>query len=70
MIASFVGSAFHQSRYRTRLQQAVAQESMKYSTRSPIPCSWRLITGKISGYAHGDDTTITNERVSHGISFW
>ncbi|CAM4824215.1 unnamed protein product [Rotaria magnacalcarata] len=25
-----------------RMRQAVTEESMKYSSRSPIPCSWRL----------------------------
>jgi hypothetical protein len=27
-----------------RIRQAIAEESMKYSSRSPIPCSWRLGT--------------------------
>ncbi|CAF1395814.1 unnamed protein product, partial [Rotaria sp. Silwood1] len=26
----------------SRIQRAIAEESMKYSSRSPIPCSWRL----------------------------
>ncbi|CAF0864973.1 unnamed protein product [Adineta steineri] len=32
------------SRRRDRMRQAVAEESRKYSSRSPIPCSWRLDT--------------------------
>ncbi len=31
-------------RQAARLRQVVAEESMKYSTRSPTPCSWRLET--------------------------
>jgi hypothetical protein len=31
----------------SKTQQAVAKESMKYSTRSPISCSWRLNTTSI-----------------------
>lgn len=31
-------------RYTARLREVVAAESMKYSTRSPVPCSWRLDT--------------------------
>ena len=31
-------------RRAAKLRKTVAEESMKYSTRSPIPCSWRLDT--------------------------
>jgi hypothetical protein len=45
----------------SKTQQAVAKESMKYSTRSPIPCSWRLnIISRRNrgfGYRYDDETT-------------
>jgi Ca2+/Na+ antiporter len=33
-----------QYREGKRMREIVAEESKKYSTRSPIPCSWRLET--------------------------
>jgi uncharacterized membrane protein len=33
------------------LRQAIAEESMKYSSRSPTSCSWRLEPGVSGGYA-------------------
>ncbi|CAF1240337.1 unnamed protein product [Rotaria sordida] len=41
MLVLSIGCCVVQLQTTTRLQQAVANESMKYSTRSP-PCSWRL----------------------------
>ncbi|CAF5047634.1 unnamed protein product [Rotaria sp. Silwood1] len=37
-----------------RIRQAIAEESMKYSSRSPIPCSWRLDTSRVwlQGYRY------------------
>ncbi len=35
---------FQRLRRTVRVQQAIAEESMKYSLRSPTPCSWRLET--------------------------
>ncbi|CAF1111934.1 unnamed protein product [Rotaria sordida] len=37
-----VGFCLIYSKRAARLRQAIAEESMKYSSRSPIPCSWRL----------------------------
>ena len=39
-----------QLRRVAQLRKTVAEESMKYSTRSPIPCSWRL---EMSNYFFG-----------------
>ena len=36
------GCCIIQTRRTTRMRQAIANESMKYSMRSPTPCSWRL----------------------------
>ena len=43
-------------RYTSRLREAIAEESMKYSTRSPTPCSWRLetISTYFGGYGNGN----------------
>ena len=43
-IVFIIGIILIQTRQTARLRQAVADESMKYSTRSPTPCSWRLET--------------------------
>jgi hypothetical protein len=32
------------TKHTLRIQKIIAQESKKYSSRSPIPCSWRLGT--------------------------
>ncbi|CAF0983455.1 unnamed protein product [Adineta ricciae] len=37
-----VGCCVIQTQRSARMRQAISQESMKYSARSPIPCSWRL----------------------------
>ena len=39
-----IASVLIQVRRAAQLRQAVADESTKYSTRSPVPCSWRLET--------------------------
>ncbi|CAF4319547.1 unnamed protein product [Rotaria sp. Silwood2] len=41
MLILSIGCCIIQSKMTARMHQAVANESMKYSTRSP-PCSWRL----------------------------
>jgi hypothetical protein len=38
------GCCFIRTQLATRMRTAIANESMKYSTRSPTPCSWRLHT--------------------------
>jgi len=49
------GCYFVQSRRISRIRHAVANESMKYSTRSPTPCSWRLDVSRVwyGGYGFG-----------------
>jgi hypothetical protein len=37
-------------RRTAHLRQVIAEESMKYSSRSPISCSWRLETGVFGGH--------------------
>ncbi|CAF1445295.1 unnamed protein product [Adineta steineri] len=39
-----VGFSFIRYRLTRQIQEAVAKESMKYSSRTPIPCTWRLET--------------------------
>jgi hypothetical protein len=41
------------SQRRIRMQQAIANESMKYSTRSPTPCSWRLNVSRMWAGGYG-----------------
>jgi formate hydrogenlyase subunit 3/multisubunit Na+/H+ antiporter MnhD subunit len=51
-----------QYRQGTQMRAAVAEESRKYSTRSPTPCSWRLETTGFFG-AWGNNNLV-NYRVS------
>ncbi|UJR20198.1 hypothetical protein I4U23_023330 [Adineta vaga] len=37
-----IGMFMIHSKRTTNLRQIVTQESLKYSSRSPVPCSWRL----------------------------
>ncbi|CAF5018602.1 unnamed protein product, partial [Rotaria sp. Silwood1] len=37
-----------------RIRQAIAEESMKYSSRSPTPCSWRLTTTRYCAGGYGN----------------
>ncbi|CAF3067787.1 unnamed protein product [Rotaria sp. Silwood2] len=41
-----IGFCVIYSKRALRMREAVAQESMKYSSRSPTPCSWRLDTSR------------------------
>ncbi|CAF2871636.1 unnamed protein product [Rotaria sp. Silwood2] len=49
-----------QSRRLGRLQQAISEESIKYSSRSPIGCSWRLDTSRawFRGYGYHHNTQL------------
>jgi len=50
-----IGCCLIQSRRSTRMRQAIAEESKKYSSKSPTPCSWRLnVAGGLigTGYAY------------------
>jgi hypothetical protein len=49
-IIFIIGCLIIQSRYVKRIRKAIAEESMKYSSKSPIPCSWRWeLTGNHFG---------------------
>ncbi|CAF1425249.1 unnamed protein product [Adineta ricciae] len=49
-----VGACVINSKRQGRLRQAVAEESLRYSTRSPVPCSWRLDTSRNWMGAYGN----------------
>ncbi|CAF1408593.1 unnamed protein product [Adineta steineri] len=52
-----------QLRRAETMRQAIAEESRKYSSRSPIPCSWRLdIPTSYGGYYGGQHT---HQAVNH-----
>ena len=42
MIVCVCGCLTLQARYNTHVRETIAAESIKYSSRSPTPCSWRL----------------------------
>jgi hypothetical protein len=46
-----------QFRGTERIQQVIAEESMKYSVRSPIPCSWRLEKTRYYFGGYGNNNT-------------
>ncbi len=50
----FIGCCILQSQREARMREVIAEESIKYSLRSPTPCSWRLeTTGHCIGeYGH------------------
>ena len=64
MITFAVGCCVIQSKMVTRLQQAIAQESAKYSQRSPKPCSWRLDTTRTTAGYHDNRRTYVSYHVS------
>ncbi len=57
-----IGCCIVQFRRATKIRQAIAQESMKYSSRSPIPCSWRLETARnyFGGYGNHHNSQLIN----------
>ena len=52
MIIFTVSFCIAQAKLMSRWQEAIAQESAKYSQRSPIPCSWRLDTTRTNTGHH------------------
>ena len=61
-----VRSCVIKKRKWSRLEKAIAQESTKYSHRSPRPCSWRLDTTTTSdGYGDDEIVTVTHRVSSH-----
>jgi len=51
-----IGCYIVQSQRGVRMRQTIAEESMKYSSRSPISCSWRLENSRhpVGEYGHYD----------------
>jgi hypothetical protein len=51
-----------QIRRVARIRQAIAEESIKYSSRSPTPCSWRLETTRryFGGYGNQRNNQLVN----------
>ena len=65
MVVCVVGCWIVGSRHQAQVRQAVANESMKYSTRSP-PCSWRLyIDRSWSEYGRNRESTVI-----YGVSIY
>ena len=58
------GSSTNQAKVTPRMRTVIAIESMKYSTQSPIPCSWRLDTGTTVIYRFNGEERTTDFRVS------
>jgi hypothetical protein len=60
-----IGYCIIYSQRLARMRQAVARESVKYSSRSSIPCSWRLdtLTIPIGGYSF-----YNNRRPGYNVS--
>ena len=63
---AFVGSfvfiiaiIFVNIRRTARIRQAIAEESAKYSSRSPTPCSWRLETARYFTGTYGNNNSYT-----------
>lgn len=48
-----IGIYLVNSKRMKRLRETIAEESMKYSMRSPTPCSWRLDVLRTWGGAYG-----------------
>ncbi len=56
-------------RYHSRLKNAIAAESIKYSNRLPTPCSWRLHTTRLWNGRHDDNShTKIHDYVSNIVS--
>ncbi|CAF3855979.1 unnamed protein product [Rotaria sp. Silwood1] len=49
-----IGIFFIHPKRSAQLKQAIAEESMRYSSRSPTPCSWRIDTSRsrLEGHAN------------------
>jgi hypothetical protein len=63
-----IGMFILHSKRTIKMRQAVAEESMKYSTRSPIPCSWRLNTTSIWNRGFGYRSNQSAYNVSIAVS--
>ena len=59
-----VGVCVINSKRQRRLREAVAEESLRYLTRSPVPCSWRLDTSRNWMGAYGNQN---NYNLAYGL---
>ena len=64
MLGCICGCVFLHEHFNGRMQKAIAHESMKYSARLPIPCSWRLDARTTWVPRYGSNATTTTYRVS------
>ncbi|CAF3718941.1 unnamed protein product [Rotaria sp. Silwood1] len=64
MIVFALGCFITLSRRGTRMIKAIAEESVKYSSRSPIPCSWRLDISRAGSQGYGN---CCNNRVAYHL---
>jgi hypothetical protein len=60
-----IGLCIIQFRRTARMREIIAEESMKYSSRSPIPCSWRL---EITTHCFGGYEDDHNSRLVYHVS--
>jgi hypothetical protein len=65
MLVLIFGCCFIRMRLATQMRKAIANESMKYSTRSPTPCSWRLHTSTFVTGGYRNRRTVYIYRVSY-----
>ena len=65
MIVSVVVCCIVQVKAANKLQEAIAQESAKYSSRSSKPCSWRLNTTTTTSGSFDHRHTTTTRHVRH-----
>jgi hypothetical protein len=50
----FIGCYIVQSQREVRMRQTIAEESMRYSSRLPVSCNWRLENSRhhVGKYGH------------------
>ena len=65
MIVSVVVFCIVRVKAANKLQEAIAQESAKYSSRLPKPCSWRLNTTTTTSGSFDHRYTTTTRHVRH-----
>ena len=63
LILFSIGCCLTQLRRAASVRRAIADESMKYSSRSPIPCSWRLEMTRYFFGGYGNH--YNNQAVNH-----
>ena len=63
-IVSCIFNTIIHKRYSIRLRKAIADESEKYSKRSPTPCSWRLKMTRTTSGSDGKQNVPREQHVS------